>query len=234
MGKQLIQRISAIGSSFPVHVFSPMDIPGLRLWLKADSLVLNNNDPVSTWADSSGNGNDATQATGINQPLYITNVVNGNPIVRFDGSNDYMDTPALTCARPNTVIICASQTSKTTTGTFHDTYTGARQYSRLTTSGFFDSNTTDSTDHSGAFHVFSAWRDSGTTVTIYVDQSQTGTGTPGGGWDGTSGAIIGTFGVGGGDQLNGDIAEVICYNSALSSADRLSVEGYLKTKYATP
>ena len=36
---------------------------GLKLWLKADSLALTNNAPVATWTDSSGNANDAVQAT---------------------------------------------------------------------------------------------------------------------------------------------------------------------------
>ena len=32
--------------------------------------------------------------------------------------------------------------------------------------------------------------------------------------------------------LNGDIAEIIIYNSALSDADRSAVESYLMTKWA--
>jgi hypothetical protein len=69
---------------------TPDQIAGLKLWLKADSLSLSDGDPVSTWADSSGNGNDATQGTAGLRPLYKTNIVGGKPVVRFDGTDDYL------------------------------------------------------------------------------------------------------------------------------------------------
>lgn len=40
---------------------SPSDLTNLELWLKADAILgLNNNDPITTWNDSSGNGRNAT------------------------------------------------------------------------------------------------------------------------------------------------------------------------------
>ncbi len=61
-------------------------------WLDASSISgLNNNDPVSSWADISGNNNDAVQATSINQPIYLTNQVNALPAINFDGTNDFLD-----------------------------------------------------------------------------------------------------------------------------------------------
>lgn len=72
--------------------FLPTDIADLRVWLKAGRITgLNDGDAVATWSDLSGNGNDATQATGAKQPLYQTNIVNGEPIVRGDGVNDILD-----------------------------------------------------------------------------------------------------------------------------------------------
>ncbi|RMG96173.1 MAG: hypothetical protein D6706_10620, partial [Chloroflexi bacterium] len=78
--------------------FSPADIPGLQLWLRADAGVwqdsvggtpaVNDGDVVGAWEDQSGNGNHATQATTTNKPIYWTNVVNGKPVVRFDGVDD--------------------------------------------------------------------------------------------------------------------------------------------------
>ena len=61
------------------------------LWLDANNLSLNDGDPVSTWADTSGNGNNATQISATNQPIYNTNTLNGFPAITFDGSNDYLD-----------------------------------------------------------------------------------------------------------------------------------------------
>ncbi len=55
---------------------------------------LSDGNAVSTWSDLSGNGKDLTQTTGANQPLYKTGILGGNPVVRFDGSNDNMSQPA--------------------------------------------------------------------------------------------------------------------------------------------
>ncbi|MEM7537240.1 MAG: VCBS repeat-containing protein, partial [Chloroflexota bacterium] len=64
----------------------------LQLWLKADAGVTESGVSVSVWADQSGNGKDASQATAGNQPTYVVGGVNGRPVVRFDGTDDYLDT----------------------------------------------------------------------------------------------------------------------------------------------
>jgi hypothetical protein len=58
---------------------------GLLLWLKADALALNNNDPVNTWTDSSGNGRHAVYTHPYSEvaPVFVTNGFNGKPVVRF-------------------------------------------------------------------------------------------------------------------------------------------------------
>lgn len=61
----------------------------LKLWLKADAIAgLTNGATIQTWADSSGATNNATQATAAYRPAFMTNVVHGKPVVRFDGTND--------------------------------------------------------------------------------------------------------------------------------------------------
>lgn len=64
----------------------------LMVWLKADSLVLSDTDPVGTWTDSSGNGNDLTQTTAGDKPEYRTNQIDGKPALRFI-SADWMTMP---------------------------------------------------------------------------------------------------------------------------------------------
>lgn len=70
--------------------FSPTDISGIKLWVKADQLSLSDGDPVSTWADQSGLGNDIT-SSGSNRPTFKTGILNSLPVVRFDGSDDFME-----------------------------------------------------------------------------------------------------------------------------------------------
>lgn len=78
--------------------FTPADVPGLVLWLDASlgtyqstggSPALADGDPVGEWQDQSGEGNDATQATGANKPTLKTggNGLNGLPVIQFDGSD---------------------------------------------------------------------------------------------------------------------------------------------------
>ena len=67
-------------------------IPWVR-WFKADALTgLSDGDPVDYWANSAAILTPATQATSGSQPLYKTNIVNGLPVVRFDGVDDYLRT----------------------------------------------------------------------------------------------------------------------------------------------
>ena len=72
---------------------------GLVLWLDAGKGITSpvNGNPVSMWEDQSGNGNHAEQATASFQPTYITNELNGNPVVRFPGGEKYLrHSPILT------------------------------------------------------------------------------------------------------------------------------------------
>jgi hypothetical protein len=55
---------------------------------------LSDADPVSTWSDRSRNAANATQ-TGAERPEYKTAIQGGQPVVRFDGTDDFfpMTTP---------------------------------------------------------------------------------------------------------------------------------------------
>src|ERR671913_280317 len=70
---------------------TPQTIPNLGIWLDATKITgLAGGAAVSQWDDASGNGNHATQATGTAQPSYQTAVQNGLPVVRFDGTSDFL------------------------------------------------------------------------------------------------------------------------------------------------
>jgi len=66
-----------------------LEIPkdGLRLWLKAGEEFTTDQDKrVSGWADQSGKGNHVAQETVKRQPVLVSHVLNGHPVVRFDGA----------------------------------------------------------------------------------------------------------------------------------------------------
>jgi len=75
----------------PTAVITPASYAsGFSGWWKADSLALNNNDPVASWADSSGNSRTLTQSTGSLKPVFKTSAFNGQPAIEFDGVDDYL------------------------------------------------------------------------------------------------------------------------------------------------
>ena len=75
--------------------FSPPNLPGLALWLDSAAVTTlfqnssmttpatSTNDPVGAWADRSGNGRHATQATSTQRPL-----LDANRRLVFDGIDD--------------------------------------------------------------------------------------------------------------------------------------------------
>ena len=69
--------------------FLPTDLAGNILWLRADPAnIILNGDDVSTWLDRSGAGNDATQGTAANQPVYESSYagLNGRAAIKFTGA----------------------------------------------------------------------------------------------------------------------------------------------------
>lgn len=51
---------------------------------------LSDGDPVSTWSDVSGNSRHGTNSLTA-RPTYKTKIQGGQPVIRFDGSNDYLN-----------------------------------------------------------------------------------------------------------------------------------------------
>lgn len=72
-----------------VTPLAPNQVTGLRLWLKPETLAgLGTSDAVATWADSSGDFRDATQATGTQQPTWEGGTPYG--YATFDGVDDFL------------------------------------------------------------------------------------------------------------------------------------------------
>jgi hypothetical protein len=87
------RHVAALTIAFAVcGCSSPPPIPtsGLELWLKADAGVTLNGSKVSTWADQSGNGNDAIELDSDRQPLLVRDGLNGKPTIHFDGLDDML------------------------------------------------------------------------------------------------------------------------------------------------
>ena len=228
----------------------PASIAGLVLWLKADAIGgLANTDPVVTWEDSSSANNDADQGTAGNRPTYRTNVINGKPVVRFDGTDDYLQVdPELNTAEGDlTVIAVIRPTSVGGIETFYSEgsstddlqlrvaringATPKAEAAHLNTAG--DNITTIGTTtilDNTAYLVTAKW--TATTQVIYLAGTQEDSDAFGSAPTVDRTAIGCLLRAAAGDFFGGDIAELIVYDSALSDANRGTVETYLTTKYA--
>lgn len=73
-------------------VTSPDAIGNLALWLKADAGVTTNSaGQVTAWTDQSGNSRDAAASAAAEPDLILSEPgLNGMPTLRFDGSSQYM------------------------------------------------------------------------------------------------------------------------------------------------
>lgn len=77
---------------------------GLALWLKADAGVTLTSGKVSTWADQSGNGNDATQGSGALRPTLNSSSIGGQQGITFAGGQFLQSTFTLGAAMQRIVV----------------------------------------------------------------------------------------------------------------------------------
>ncbi|HEV2696146.1 MAG TPA: glycoside hydrolase family 2 TIM barrel-domain containing protein [Verrucomicrobiae bacterium] len=241
---------SAEVSATTVPVTVPA-LPQLTTWFKADAITgLANGASISQWSDSSGNSDNATQATGSQMPKFITGAINGLPVVRFTSANQtYLSFP-----RPvsgDFTIVCVFQSTQgLNTGTLY--YQGAGLVSGEVANTVNDFGTclfangtvcagTGNPDvavdsgtgyNNGAPHIMTFTRTRSTGIfELYVDGTLVGTN------NGSTAFLTAPSSLTLGVQqtlnyyLSGDIAEVKIYNAALSDSDRITDEGSLRCKY---
>ncbi|MCD6556859.1 MAG: hypothetical protein J7K64_06660, partial [Bacteroidales bacterium] len=221
------------------------------LWLDASSLGLSDGADIATWADLSGNNNNLSQSTAGFTPIFKNDAgnINGHPRAEFSKANNrivinpFNDMP--TSGITNFVIY------KTASAEGNDGLLSYNTSSRDNAFLLFNSNSLRM-DINGTNNVsgqdFSTgnwlmmsnkWKSSGGDFIfnrngdqVYSTTFQNGVSIPAGG----------SFAIGGeqdspdggydsAQDYDGEIAEVIMYNTFLNSAQRLIVENYLSEKY---
>ena len=85
-GVEITQRSNAVRPDDYII----LDVPGLKLWVRVESLkTLANNAVVGSWSDESGNAKHLVQAVAPSRPIYKS-TGDGSPAVLFDGINDVL------------------------------------------------------------------------------------------------------------------------------------------------
>lgn len=227
---------------------TPDEISDGLLWLKADSLALSDNDALSSWLDSFGTGNDATNSGAAGtKATFKTGILNGKPCVRFDGGD------GLTVANESnfdisvyTIFIVATRSSGTgsvlgkSTTSFSD---GRRRKLQFN----FPSATTFRANAGSDVQTATLTVTSTSTPAIYTyrtasDTEHTfdynGTSTDSSSTLAESSSnyndaplLIGSNFAIGTEGLNGDVFEIIIYNRRLGDIEIRAVQNYLANKY---
>ena len=215
-----------------------------------DAGTVLNGSAVTQWSDQSGNNRHATQAQRGSQALLVNSVLNGKPVVRFDGANDFLtfNLPVNGLGGMSLFLVAANTANPggvtgpqnaalfwNETAAWGTVYLSPFQSAvnlRFGTTQTGNSiSYTRPTSVGSAFTLTEAIKD-GTTDALYVNGALV---LSQGGKLATIAGCQNTGNVGRGFNDNtyfaGDIAEVLVYNRALTVAERQAVEAYLNNKY---
>jgi hypothetical protein len=78
--------------------FTENTMGSAKVWLRADTGVSSNSiNQLTTWADQTTNHNDAAAYILEPNPVLVANVLNGKPVLRFDGTRVYLRLNPNTC-----------------------------------------------------------------------------------------------------------------------------------------
>jgi hypothetical protein len=220
-----------------IHVNLPQASDSdLKLWLRADAGV--NTSVPQVWTDQSASGFHADQSTSGNRPVWTDNILNGRPILRFDGSNDELSVAHNTAFNTSSVsMLTVFKRSGTSSGVIAGKMNsgGNQGYRQQYTSStnlrsFINGDQANGTPGTSTF-VLGETIYNQTNHKLYLDGTQaSSTSYTTAVTSNTENFYIGSKNAS--SYFNGDIAEVIVYNRALADADRTDLRAYLYSKYA--
>lgn len=222
--------------------FTPASISNLAIWVKVDSGVLNNaganasnGEAVKTWTNLATGGN-FTQGTAGSRPLFVTNVQNGLPAVRFDGTDDYLSNTTFAGSSAMTIFVVTKATTSTfvskrffstNSATASVLASGSFQYVNNQAAGVVDLGGIDTNPS-----IISLNYASTSSVTGAVNGTAVAAFDPNDSFASATGFTLAATDNTGALPVDCDIHEVIVYNASLSTSDMTNVTNYLSTKYA--
>ena len=212
-----------------MYLVGPLPVAsGLKIQFDAQAIAgLADGDPVINWNDTSGNANHAISGTsGAAKPIYKAGILNGQPVVRFnpDGLSYFTFANRLTTIR--TVFIVAKQNA---TGSWRHFLLGdssAYHFHPGSSSQFWEGNASGHV--LGGITRLNGEVINGATTsmgTSWFSLSLVTTGNV------TADALGKDRQVYDGRFWDGDMAEVLIYDRALSESEVSQVEDYLNAKW---
>lgn len=217
------------------------------MWLDAADTRTITGNPVTTWADKSGNGRNATSPTGPSVSTY-----NGYPVLAFNGTSQYMISTSMTVSR-NAHTLIAVHVPSNLTGNFQGNTSLFRfqqasgylvfPYRQGTTSRGYITSADGSGAGSIDFANSTLLENSVTTQLnlivaniasgnqrVFRNGTQQSSDTEALSAGTTDYLTIGAFGTGA-EFYQGNLAEMIIFSRALTNSEQQQVEGYLAWKW---
>ncbi|KYC53562.1 MAG: hypothetical protein AMQ22_00233 [Candidatus Methanofastidiosum methylothiophilum] len=234
----------------------PNSIDDLVLWLDAndgETVIVDEYSKVSEWRDKSGNNFHLAQSNGNYQPEYFESGIGGKPGVRGDGQDDYLTRTSCLVrgAQPRTVFVVASSEVSANTkplisdgnytssvGTPWRLYMGGSSYPwqesgynqrrRWLDTIVSNTNYLIAVKQTGTNPTTLIARRNGTQLAVYDTLNN----RINAGADGEVFCLFTSYNLIGSTYcFQGSISEVLVYKRALTDAEILKVENYLKNKW---
>lgn len=228
---------SEIGSV--VHDTSiPSD--SLQLWISAGRGVSLSESSVVDWYDASGKFRKISQPTSENQPVLVSNVMNGNPAVRFNGTNSFLETPSTSELAIQNNEYELFIVAKSSSNTLQFLYSGGGEDYELQLNGSSGIRAIPEAGKFIDFGVSGEYTNGETQIISTQITNVSGSVRVNNellGYEGSdtrnssSGSLIIGSRKGGSYFFNGDVAEMIVYNKKLTNSERTTVVDYLSAKY---
>lgn len=229
-------------ANFPIgfYSFNPRQVAGLVAWFDSNDPAGNgvqptNGSSISTLVDKSKNGNNLSQSTGSNQPIFNKNQFNGLASILYTASSSqYLTGPVLSNTLHTVFISYKASTVSPQNTAFYNGNSSTSGYGFVIQTGntrdiLFGGVTykDDGTATTSLEQVTFSWN--GTTSIMRINGTQqtltNATSAP-------NSPPIGTLQLGkdsGSQYWNGYINEVLVYNTgSLNATSLLAIENYLK------
>ena len=219
-------------------------------WLDASSLGLSNGTVMGVWSDISGNNNSFGQANALRRPTFLTNQINSLPAVDFDGGDVLLLPPTSDFDNQSDLtwfIVGETDVPANTQNLLSTTYagggaasfkwnslfrSGGHQELIKNDNGAYVTRTTSGANTSPVIRSVALTGSSTDVMTRYVNGLLTHTASIAPFSVGThAGSTIGRNSSSGNWFLDGRIAELVVFNSALNVAQIKIINNYLSSKY---
>jgi len=223
--------------SVAISVAIDPPVSGMQLWLRA-SAGTTGPGALTRWADQSGHGNDAVQNNPVQPPQMVGSAANNQPVVRFVPASDSLYLPDVMKSTPSAEIFGVMKVNAKTALPSWNVFwqfSGDSGYDRESDGNhFFSGFGLSAPQYMPAmpdaalsqYHVINTSIDAGVWTERFngIARAQRTGVTP----------TFLTTPILGRNSFDGDFAELIIYNRALSASERAAVYQYLSQKYALP